>query len=690
MSVEFPGKLKFLFEPHRYKVLHGGRGSAKSWGIARALLILAAQRPLRILCTREVQKSIKDSVHRLLTDQGQALGLGAFYEVLETEIRGRNGSLFLFSGLAQHTVESIKSFEGVDIVWVEEAQVVTKRSWDVLLPTIRKNGSEVWLSLNPDMETDETYQRFVASPPMDAVVVQMNWRDNPWFPEVLEKERQETLRRDRDNYDNIWEGKPRLVSEGAIYKAEIEALHADGRIRPVPYDPILPVHTVWDLGWNDAMTIGFFQRSNAEVRCIDYIEDTHRTLDWYVGEIEKRRWRWGTDFIPHDGRSRNFQTGKSTEEALQAMSRNVVVLPALDVEEGIKAARMMFPRVYFDQDKTARLLECLKRYQRAINQTTREPMGPLHDEFSHGCLVGDSLVLTGRGEVPIRDVAIGDRVWTPNGWSAVLNAGMTKYATELIEIRTACGRVLTCTPEHKILTQRGFDCAGSLRYDDRIYKGLEWQCVLSKLISMAIGTGFRATITGETIGVLMGRPTCIERFGSFITAPLQKALRFITSTATRSTTMCQTLSVSPCMSISESTCSNESPEVKFSRRLRKLWKRLLSGTSQTRAVSGTAKTPPKPGENEHGIRSIASSAASRFLRLTLRAPSSAMRIAGLSRFDNVEVPVYDLTVSKNACYQANGLMVSNSDMFRYAGMAVDQMGSGAASKPIVYKKRMLA
>lgn len=384
MSVEFPGKLKFLFEPHRYKVLHGGRGSAKSWGIARALLILAAQRPLRILCTREVQKSIKDSVHRLLTDQGQALGLGAFYEVLETEIRGRNGSLFLFAGLAQHTVESIKSFEGVDIVWVEEAQVVTKRSWDVLLPTIRKNGSEVWLSLNPDMETDETYQRFVASPPMDAVVVQMNWRDNPWFPEVLEKERQETLRRDRDNYDNIWEGKPRLVSEGAIYKAEIEALHADGRIRPVPYDPILPVHTVWDLGWNDAMTIGFFQRSNAEVRCIDYIEDTHRTLDWYVGEIEKRRWRWGTDFIPHDGRSRNFQTGKSTEEALQAMSRNVVVLPALDIEEGIKVARMMFPRVYFDQDKTARLLECLKRYQRAINQTTREPMGPLHDEFSHG------------------------------------------------------------------------------------------------------------------------------------------------------------------------------------------------------------------------------------------------------------------------------------------------------------------
>ena len=148
MQAEFPDKLEFLFKPARYKVLHGGRGSAKSWGIARALLIQAAQRPLRVLCTREVQKSIKDSVHRLLSDQIQALGLGWFYEILETEIRGPNGSLFLFAGLAQHTVESIKSYEGVDRVWIEEAQVVTKRSWDVLLPTIRKEGSEVWLSLN--------------------------------------------------------------------------------------------------------------------------------------------------------------------------------------------------------------------------------------------------------------------------------------------------------------------------------------------------------------------------------------------------------------------------------------------------------------------------------------------------------------------------------------------------------------
>jgi phage terminase large subunit len=379
-----PDKLEMLFHPARYKVVHGGRGSGKSWGFARALLIMGTQEPIRWLCAREVQKSIKDSVHRLLTDQIQDMGLGQFYEVLETEIRGRNGSLFLFAGLAQHTVESIKSFEGCDGVWVEEAQVVTKRSWDVLTPTIRKDESEIWLSLNPDMETDETYQRFVANPPSDAVVVQMNWRDNPWFPEVLEKERQDTLRRDPDNYDNIWEGVPRRVSVGAIYKLEIERLYEDKRVRPVPYDPLLPVDTVWDLGWNDAMTIGFFQRTHAELRCIDYIEDSHHTLDWYVGQIEKRSYRFGKDFIPHDGKTKDFKTGKSTEEHLKAMGRKVEVIPVANVEEGIKAARMVFPRTYFDADKTARLLECLKRYRRSIPQNTGEPGSPLHDEYSHG------------------------------------------------------------------------------------------------------------------------------------------------------------------------------------------------------------------------------------------------------------------------------------------------------------------
>ena len=383
--LQLPEKLAPLFEPKRYKVMYGGRGGGKSWSVAAVLLCLAADRPLRVLCAREVQKSMRDSVHRLLKDQIVKLGMESFFEVLDTEIRGANGSLFLFAGLQSHTVDSIKSFEGVDLVWVEEAHGVSKKSWDVLIPTIRKPGSEIWLTLNPDMDTDETYVRFIAAPSDDTWVCEVNWRDNPWFPAVLNDERLKAKRsQSQEDYEHTWEGKPRTVAEGAIYRHEITALIDDGRIRPVPYDPILPVHTVWDLGWNDAMTIGFVQRSTTDVRVIDYVEDSHRTLDWYVAQIEKRPYRWGNDYLPHDGRTRNFQTGKSTEEQLQAMGRKPHVLTMTSIEEGIKAARMVFPKCYFDKDKTGRLLECLKRYRRAVHQKTDEPMAPLHDEFSHG------------------------------------------------------------------------------------------------------------------------------------------------------------------------------------------------------------------------------------------------------------------------------------------------------------------
>lgn len=386
LNLTLPFRLAPLYEPMRYKVMHGGRGGGKSHGVAQVLLDMGARAPLRILCAREIQKSMRDSVHRLLKDYIIRLGLTAFYEVLDTEIRGANGTLILFTGLQSHTVDSIKSFEGVDIVWVEEAHGVSKKSWDVLIPTIRKEGSEIWLTLNPDMDTDETYVRFIGTPSDDTWVCEINWRDNPWFPEVLNLERQKAKRsQSQEDYEHVWEGKPRRVAEGAIYRHEIDALYTDKRACRVPYDPTLPVHTVWDLGWNDAMTITMVQRGPQDVRIIDYIEDSHRTLDWYVGQLEKRPYRWGTDFLPHDGRTRNFQTGKSTEEQLRAMGRrSVVVLAQTSVEEGIKAARLLFPRCYFDKDKTVRLLECLKRYRRDIHSKTGEAMAPLHDKFSHG------------------------------------------------------------------------------------------------------------------------------------------------------------------------------------------------------------------------------------------------------------------------------------------------------------------
>ncbi len=384
VRAQFPGKLRPLFVPRRYKVMHGGRGGGKSWAVARALIILVAEHGLRVLCAREVQKSMKESVHRLLKDQISALGLSADFDVLETEIRCKNDGGFVFTGLQSHTVDSIKSFEGVDRVWIEEAHAVSKKSWDTLTPTIRKPESEIWLTLNPDMDTDETWQRFIALPSDDTWVCEINWRDNPWFPEVLEQERLKALAYDTGDYEHIWEGKPRRVAAGAIYRHEIDALYTEKRVCPVPYDPTMPVHTVWDLGWNDAMVILMVQRGPQDIRIIDHIEDSNRTLDWYVAALEMRPYRWGIDYLPHDGRTKNFQTGKSTEMLLREMGRRQVrVLGVQPVEEGIKAARMVFPRCFFDRDKTARLVECLKRYRRDINTRTGEAVAPLHDEFSH-------------------------------------------------------------------------------------------------------------------------------------------------------------------------------------------------------------------------------------------------------------------------------------------------------------------
>lgn len=384
INAEFPEKLKPLFLPFRYKIAYGGRGSGKSWAFARALLIQAASAPLRILCAREVQKSIRQSVHTLLSDQIHALGLSAFYEILESEIRGKNGSNLGFTGLASHTVDTIKSFEGCDICWVEEAQTVSKKSWDILIPTIRKPESEIWVSFNPELDTDETYKRFVVNPPPKSAVMAVNWSDNPWFPDVLEQERQHCMIAAPDDYSTIWEGKCRSAVVGAIYAHEIDAAIRSGRICNLPYDPKLKVHTIWDLGWNDSMAIILAQRVRSELRVIDYIEDDHKTLDWYVAELKERRFNWGYDFLPHDGNAKDFKTGKSAAEILKTFGRKVKITPNIGLENGIKAARIAFGQSYFDKGKTGRLVECLKRYRRSVPESTGEPGSPIHDEYSHG------------------------------------------------------------------------------------------------------------------------------------------------------------------------------------------------------------------------------------------------------------------------------------------------------------------
>jgi phage terminase large subunit len=232
-DIDFARKFQGLFRPHRYKVRWGGRGGAKSWSVARALVLLSHSHRLRILCVRELQNSIKDSVHRLLKDQIDMMGLSPWFYITQQSIVSLvTGSEFIFKGL-RHNINEIKSTEGIDICWVEEAQLVSADSWELLIPTIRKEGSEIWITFNAIDEEDATYQRFVVHTPPNCDIEKVNWDDNPWFPDVLDAERKYMLSVDPLAYEHVWGGACRRMGDSVIFKGKfvIEGF-------PTPVDPV--------------------------------------------------------------------------------------------------------------------------------------------------------------------------------------------------------------------------------------------------------------------------------------------------------------------------------------------------------------------------------------------------------------------------------------------------------------------
>jgi phage terminase large subunit len=220
-KVELPDLIcRTLAKLKRYKILYGGRGGAKSWGVARALIAIAASSKKLILCAREFQNSITESVHRLLEDQITAMGLLNKFVITKTNIFcPSTGSEFIFAGL-RRDITKIKSTEGIDICWVEEAEKVSNKSWEVLIPTIRKEGSEIWITFNPDDEKDPTWQRFAVNTPPDSAVCEISWMDNPWFPEALRKEKDYLYRVDPEAAAHIWGGELNKRSDAQIFKGK--------------------------------------------------------------------------------------------------------------------------------------------------------------------------------------------------------------------------------------------------------------------------------------------------------------------------------------------------------------------------------------------------------------------------------------------------------------------------------------
>lgn len=375
--------MAFLFKPSRYKVVHGGRGGGKSWAIARWLLIEGYNAPVRVLCARELQNSIGDSVHKLLSDQIAELGLSGFYTVEKATIYGRNGTEFRFAGIKSN-VNAIKSFEGIDKVWVEEAENVSKASWETLIPTVRKEKSEIVISFNPSLDTDETYKRFVHKPPENAIVVQMNWSDNPWFPEVLRIEKDQLQERDPDAYLNVWQGHCRQMLDGAVYANELRAATDEVRICKVPYEQAKPVHTFWDLGRRDKTSIWFAQVVGFEFRLIDFYEGAGKVLDHYLQVAQARPYTYGEHWLPHDATHELLGSQMTIEQQMRAKGFKVRITPKTTIADGINAARTVFGKCWFDADKCADGLQSLRhyRYEMEIDAVTRK-REPLHDAASH-------------------------------------------------------------------------------------------------------------------------------------------------------------------------------------------------------------------------------------------------------------------------------------------------------------------
>ena len=414
INAAFPPKMAGLFRTHlddgtriRYKVLYGGRGAGRSWGVSRAALLCgmgggpAGQLPdgLRTLCVREIQDSLRQSMKRTLADQVVKLQLADYYEVLDESIRGRKGTTakgteFFFEGLRRNT-SKIKSYEGIDLCIAEEAAPISDNSWKDLTPTIRKpppggpfkTGAEFWINFNPELEEDETYQRFIVNPPVNALCMKMNYQDNPWFPEELLPDMAADKARSIDLYNHVWLGECKLNLEGAVYADEMRDVQSENRITEVDWIKTEPVTAVFDLGRSDYTTIWFVQRAGWDFRVIGYYQNNRKHISHYLEVIQRKGYLIDTLWLPHDAQAKTVGTKQSVEEQVKAAGysgQRCRIVPRLSVHDGIQAARGVFPRCYFDRAATAEGVRHLRLYSYEMDPTTKRFSDkPLHDKVGH-------------------------------------------------------------------------------------------------------------------------------------------------------------------------------------------------------------------------------------------------------------------------------------------------------------------
>ena len=375
--------------PLRHLLIKGGRGSAKSYSVAQLCAELVDVYGIRCLCARETQKSIDESVYALVKDiivQNEY----EHFKPLNTRIDHSNGGGFIFAGLRQQDVGKLKSAHNLQLAWIEEAHTISDHSLRVLAPTVRGDNSVIIYTYNPELEDDAVHAAYALNPADDICVVDLNWRDNHWFPQVLEEEKWRDYNRDdtpgKHIYHWIWEGQTLPAVEGAIFANEIAKFQEGGRILPLDYDSKGRVYGVMDLGWG-VMTLALWQRFASTMQCIDYYEVSHMTYADLTARVraDHPNVRWGKIFMPHDASHRDPKYGKSHLDVMRELEWEVASIPQIGVENYVEAGRSLFENAYVsDSENCKRLIHCLKRFRRQIPTTTEHPGSPMKDEYSHG------------------------------------------------------------------------------------------------------------------------------------------------------------------------------------------------------------------------------------------------------------------------------------------------------------------
>lgn len=674
IDAPFPEKMRVLFEPWRYKVLYGGRGASRSWSCARALLLTGTKKPIRVLCAREYQNSISESVHKLLVDQIAALGLEAFYDVQVAYIKGKNGTTFAFEGIKNNT-NKIKSYEGIDYCWVEEANKVSKASWGVLIPTIRKDGSEIWMTFNPELDTDYTYQRFVVTADIKTTaVVKMTWKDNPFFPDVLRKEMEDLRARDYDQYLNVWEGHCLQMLEGTVYAKELRRAQEDGRITKVPYDRTVPVDTFWDLGRADNTAIWFAQRVAMQNRILAYYEASGEEITHFLRELQSRAYVYGTAFLPHDARAKRLGSKRTIEEIVRQSGHTVSIVPRLSLTDGINAARIIFPGCWFDETECADGLHSLRHYRYKVveGQLSNEP---LHDAASDGCFAPETVVLTRYGERQIKDLPETGEVLTPCGWKQYVEPRVTRTAAQLVAVTFSDGLSVRCTPDHLFLTASGWKSAKSLAMGTLIRSSLTQS--LNTLTGAFTAGGQPSPIYQDMVD------RCIGWLGDALSVMFPTDATSIIEMATRSTMSSPIWNAYQPRNTYRSVGETPWPAIQTGspNSLQRLATLLRRGTHQNLGAYGipAMRLESSHGQSGNEHRAIAHIAGKRLTPSSENpdtrrntAPNTAkwLTIESVSALSATS-DVWDITVPDGHCFAlANGATVHNSDAFRYLAVSL--------------------